>query len=79
MACSGRKAAPLVSSGGAVTTTIIVGGGGATMVKTNPLGVAPPHHKDTWRRECEGKETWFVNNSTGESTWTLPPGAVCVN
>lgn len=87
--CGRQKAAPALSSGG--NTTVIVTGGGsgaAAMVQGNPLSAHQPqqhygaphqHHAPplvTWSRHSDGKDTWYVS-SAGETSWTLPAGAVC--
>jgi len=37
--------------------------------------VAAAQDPGVWRRESDGKDTWFVNVATEESVWKLPPGA----
>jgi hypothetical protein len=45
-----------------------------------PAATAPPQalSPEPWTRHTDGSRVWF-SNSSGVSTWELPPGAVCTN
>lgn len=66
---------PVAAAAAAALTLATVAHGGA-MVTMSPLAAAPP--AQAWTRHSDGKDVWFVS-STGETSWTLPPGATVVN
>ena len=42
---------------------------------------APPYHAAAatyWRKATDGKETWFVQDGTGQTAWALPAGGMLV-
>ena len=54
---------------------------GTTIIVTGAHHQAPPYHAAAatyWRKATDGKETWFVQDGTGQTAWVLPAGGVLV-
>jgi hypothetical protein len=59
----------------------VAGPSGTTIIVTGAHHAAPPHHAAAatyWRKATDGKETWFVQDGTGQVAWALPAGGVLV-